>query len=187
MSRWSLPAARDGATIEPPRRWLRRWAWAVAAIALLASPAIGFAQTCTDCTLYAVAELNLRQNPSLEAAVLRFVPAGAAVYRTAGAEANGYAPVTFDSVPGWVVALGLASSLEEIDAAPSPASDDQRVTLSALNLRSEPAMDAPTILIMPEGAIVTLTREGAANGYVTIDYDGTGGWAFADLLGEPAA
>jgi hypothetical protein len=40
---------------------------------------------------------------------------------------------------------------------------------------------------MPEGAAVTLTREGSENGYVTVDYGGAQGWAYADLLGEPEA
>ena len=163
----------------------------LAALAIM--PATGLAQTqpCSDCTLYAVTELNLRQEPSLEAAVLRFVPAGAPVYRTAGAVVNGYAPVTYDRVPGWVVALGLVASPDLGDPASAPeappVSADLRVTLEPLNLRSGPSMDAPAILIMPEGAFVTLTREGAENGYVTVDYDGTLGWAYADFLAEPAS
>jgi hypothetical protein len=39
---------------------------------------------------------------------------------------------------------------------------------------------------MPEGSLVTLTREGWENGYVTVDYGGAQGWAYADLLAEPA-
>jgi uncharacterized protein YraI len=155
-------------------------------VAMLVSPVVGLAQSCTDCTLYAVTELNLRQDPSLDAPVLRFVPAGAAVHRTTGAAMNGYAPVTYDSVPGWVVALGLVVTPDQVDPEPAPeappASDDLRVTLTPLTLRGGPALDAPAVLIMPEGAFVTLTREGAENGYVTVDYDGTTGWAYADLL-----
>ena len=77
-------------------------------------------QSCTNCTLYARTELNLRQGPSLDAAVLRFIPAGAPVHRTTGAESNGYAPVTYDGVSGWAVALGLVATPEEIDAAAAP-------------------------------------------------------------------
>ena len=182
---------------------VKRWAtWARALVALGAFvfalvliPTAGLAQDCPDC-LYAVTELNLRQEPSLKADVLRFVPQGAAVQRLEGAEVGGYAPVSFDSVPGWVVALGLVTSPEEIDApteavggvdssvvTPSTTSADARFTLEPLLLRNGPSADAEPILTMPEGAEVTLTREGAENGYVTVAYDGVTGWAYAELLG----
>jgi uncharacterized protein YgiM (DUF1202 family) len=165
------------------------------------NPAAGGAQSqsCTNCTLYARTELNLRQEPSLDAAVLRFIPAGAPVQRGTGAESNGYAPVTYDGVSGWAVALGLVATPEEIDAvaAPAPAvaapattapaqapdtTAETRVTLSPLMLRSGPAVDDEPVLVIPEGARLTLTREGAENGYVTVNYDGTTGWVYADLI-----
>ena len=174
-------------------------------VALLATPAHGGAQSCTNCILYAGTELNLRQEPSLDGAVLRFIPKGAAVQRTAGGEVNGYAPVIYDRVPGWAVALGFVQTPQEVaefvvpgtatatvvsTAVPTVAptatpatSDNLRVTLSPLLLRSGPSVDAAPILTMPQGAQVTLTREGAENGYVTVDYGGTRGWAYADLLG----
>jgi uncharacterized protein YraI len=72
--------------------------------------------------------------------------------------------------------------------APSTAtSSDARVTLAPLMLRSAPAMEAEPILVMPLGEVVTLTREGAENGYVTVDYGGVRGWAYADLLGQTGA
>lgn len=177
---------------------------AARAVAMLASlllttillPAGIAAQTCTNCELYAEEELNLRQEPSLEAAVLRFIPAGAAVQRTEEAEVNGYAPVVYDGVPGWAVTLGLAATPEEAaavgaaapveittDAVPVIADENSRYTLSPLLLRSGPDPAAEPVLTMPEGASVTLTREGAENGYVTVDYEGALGWAYADLLG----
>jgi uncharacterized protein YgiM (DUF1202 family) len=152
-------------------------------------------ESCTDCTLYAYTELNLRQEPDINAPVLRFVPAGAPVHRDAGKEINTYAPVTYDGVPGWVVALGLVATREEVAtsapvgaAAPAApvSNDDERVTLEPLMLRAGPSAEAEPILIMPQGAAVTLTREGAENGYVTVAYGGTIGWAYAELLGgEP--
>jgi uncharacterized protein YgiM (DUF1202 family) len=168
------------------------------------NPAAGSAQSqsCTNCTLYARTELNLRQGPSLDAEVLRFIPAGAPVHRTTGAESNGYAPVTYDGVSGWAVALGLVATPEEIDpvaapattapapapatTAPAPAApvttSETRVALSPLLLRSGPTVDDEPILVIPEGARLTLTREGAENGYVTADYDGATGWVYADLI-----
>jgi uncharacterized protein YgiM (DUF1202 family) len=171
------------------------------------NPAAGSAQSqsCTNCTLYARTELNLRQGPSLDAAVLRFIPAGAPVHRTTGEESKGYAPVTYEGISGWAVALGLVATPEEIDAvaapsAPAPATtapapsapapapvatSETRVTLSPLMLRSGPAVDDEPILVIPEGARLTLTREGAENGYVTADYDGVTGWVYADLIARP--
>ena len=163
------------------------------------NPATGDAQTqsCTNCTLYAITELNLRQEPSLDAAVLRFIPAQAPVHRGTGAVTNGYAPVTYEGMSGWAVALGLVATREEAAAAtvpttpvptttapaPAPAaSSETRVTLSPLMLRSGPGVDAEPILVIPEGGRLTLTREGAADGYVTVDYDGATGWVYADLI-----
>jgi uncharacterized protein YgiM (DUF1202 family) len=158
------------------------------------NPAAGSAQSqsCTNCTLYAITELNLRQQPSLDAAVLRFIPMGAPVHRTSGAVTNGYAPVTYDGVSGWAVALGLVATPEEAatatvptTTAPAPepvASGELRVTLSPLMLRSGPAVDAEPVLVIPEGALLTLTRDGAEDGYVTVDYDGATGWVYADLI-----
>jgi uncharacterized protein YraI len=191
-------------------------AFTVMLLLVALNPAAGSAQTCTNCTLYARTELNLRQGPSLDAAVLRFIPAGAPVHRTTGAESNGYAPVTYDGVSGWAVALGFVATPQEIDAvaapattapapvttapapvttAPAPATtapapapvttSETRVTLSPLMLRSGPAVDDEPILVIPEGARLTLTREGAENGYVTADYDGVTGWVYADLIARP--
>jgi uncharacterized protein YgiM (DUF1202 family) len=163
------------------------------------NPAIGSAQTqsCTNCTLYAITELNLRQQPSLDGEVLRFIPAQAAVHRESGAVTNGYAPVTYGGVSGWAVALGLVATPEEAATATVPtttaptttapattpvATSEVRVTLSPLILRSSPGVDAEPVLVIPEGARLTLTREGAADGYVTVDYDGETGWVYADLI-----
>ena len=164
------------------------------------NPAAGSAQSqsCTNCTLYAITELNLRQEPSLDGAVLRFIPALAPVHRETGAVTNGYAPVTYDGVSGWAVALGLVATREEAATAtvptttapapapataPAPAATGEiRVTLSPLVLRSGPGVDAEPILVIPEGGRLTLTREGAADGYVTVDYDGETGWVYADLI-----
>jgi uncharacterized protein YraI len=166
------------------------------ALTLVFTPTTGGAQECTDCGIYAATELNLRQDPALEAPVLRIVPEGSPLQQTAGEETNGYIPVSYDSVVGWVIAPGVVSSAEEIGvgaatsavpSAPTTTSADARVALSPLLLRSGPSIDAEPILTMPEGAAVTLTREGAENGYVTVDVDGVIGWAYADFLGEPPA
>src|SRR5215216_5840750 len=136
-------------------------AFTVMLVLVALNPAAGSAQTqsCTNCTLYAITELNLRQQPSLDGAVLRFIPAQAPVHRGSGAVTNGYAPVTYDGVSGWAVALGLVATPEEAatatvptttaptTTAPAPApapiaTSEVRVTLSPLLLRSGPGVDA---------------------------------------------
>ena len=170
------------------------------AVVVLA-PALVAAQTATDPTAYASTALNMRKCPGSADAVLAVVPLGAEVLRGSGAATNGYAPVTYNGVSGWVVDLGLVGTVEEVTAAtgpdpepaPAPATEnaapalyagDVRWALRPLLLRGGPDASAEPIATMPEGAVVTLTREGAENGYVTVDYDGLQGWAYADLLGE---
>ena len=139
--------------------------------------------------------LNVLQEPTLEAKVLHTVPQGSLLVREAGAETNRLVPVTYGGVSGWVIADGIIPAPETetytTTSAPTTApvpsatfSADARVTLAPLMLRGAPAMEADPILVIPHGGVVTLTREGAENGYVTVDYGGVRGWAYADLLGE---
>jgi len=163
-------------------------------LTLLLAPATSVAQECADCVVSAATELNLRQDPSMEAPILGLVPAGSSLQQAAGDETNGYVPVSYDGVSGWVIVEGLAPSAEEAGvgaaaaapSAPTTTSADARVALAPLLLRSGPSTDAEPILEMPEGAVVALTREGAENGYVTVDFEGVIGWAYADFLGEPS-
>jgi uncharacterized protein YraI len=195
----------DGVRPSRAASWRALFVLGAMLFALVVGPGQSVAQTsCVNCVRYAGTELNLRREPSLEGEVLRFIPRGAAVQRTAEKDQNGYAPVIYEGVTGWAVSLGFVDTLEEVaefvvpgtgassPSQPAPAttttspvvSADTRVTLGPLVLRSGPASDAEPILTMPEGALVTLTREGLAEGYVTVSYDGATGWAFADLLAE---
>ena len=192
------------ATDRPRKASKTSIALGVALLILVYAPALSAAQTTVDPVAYAVTELNLRKGPGLNDAVIAFVPLGAEVRRAPGQETNEYAPVTYNGLTGWVVALGLVATPELVDtvetielvsgpdpapetSSPSLSSSDDRVTLTPLMLRGGPASDAGVLAGMPEGSIVTLTREGAENGYVTVDYGGLQGWAYADLLGEELA
>jgi len=175
-----------------------RLALTIAMSALMLAPGFSAAQTTADPVVYASSELNLRKGPHSTDAVLAFVPLGAEVLRGAGAVTNDYAPVTYNGVTGWVVALGLVGTVQEVTAAtgPDPApqsptpslfTSNTRYALTPLMLRTGPDIGAESLAGMPAGSVVTLTREGAENGYVTVDFDGVQGWAYADLLGEDAA
>ena len=166
------------------------------ALALLASPAMSLAQQSTqDWTAYAAGDLNLRKGPGSSDAIFAVIPVGTRLERINGTITNDYAPVTYDGVTGWVINSGLVATPEEVElanSAPSPTEEDLqlygenvRVTLLPLMLRSGPDIAAEPITGMPQGSEVILTREGYENGYVTVDYGGARGWAYADLLSEP--
>jgi uncharacterized protein YraI len=177
-------------------------------VAFAGAPGVGLAQSKSD-VVYAAAELNLRKGPGSGDAIIGIVPLGAELQRAPGQTTNEYAPVTYDGRTGWVVALGVVAAPAEVGSAarsvaapvaapatsapvttaPSLYSTNTRYTLMPLMLRAGPDMTAESLAGMPEGSLVTLTREGAQNGYVTVDYGGLQGWAYADLLGveQPVA
>ncbi|HEU5431874.1 MAG TPA: SH3 domain-containing protein [Thermomicrobiales bacterium] len=182
------------------KRAMARCKWFVVAALLVLSlaPRVGAAQSCDNCTVYAVDALNLRESPSGAATVLASVPAGDAVWRRAAGTIDGYAPVAYGELWGWVIDSGLAAEApaattdaaatapSAADAtAPDATGDATRATLTGLNLRSGPSEDDPVVTTLPEGALVTLTYDGYENGYVAVDYDGATGWIYADLLGDP--
>ena len=163
---------------------------------MIQTPTGGNAQSCTNCVVAAGVPLNLLQEPRLEAAVLQTVPQGTLLVRGAGQETNRLVPVTYGGVSGWVIVDGIYPAPKSIAAYAPPAStvppapstttsSNARATLAPLMLRSAPAMEAEPILVIPLGEVVTLTWEGAENGYVTVDYGGVRGWAYADFLAEP--
>jgi uncharacterized protein YraI len=158
--------------------------------AIAATPAVGLAQSAEEPAVYcSITDLNLRKGPGNTDAIFTTVPPGAELRRAPGEVTNEYIPVTYNGITGWVLELGLALPISEVESAPvaEPSEldlyqQDTRVTLTPLMLRTAPDLGAEPITGMPEGALVTLTREGYENGYVTVDYGGARGWAFADLL-----
>jgi hypothetical protein len=166
------------------------------ALSVIQTPPAARAQSCTTCVVVAGVDLDLLAEPRLEAVVLRVIPRESLLRRDAGSEINRLVPVTYGGVSGWVIADGIFPAPKTIagyasitgpTAAPAPsttASSNARVTLAPLMLRGAPAIEAEPMLVIPLGGVVTLTWEGAENGYVTVDYGGVRGWAYAGLLGE---
>jgi Bacterial SH3 domain len=166
------------------------------ALSVIQTPPAARAQSCSNCVVVAGVDLDLLAEPRLEAVVLRVIPRESLLRRDAGSEINRLVPVTYGGVSGWVIADGIFPAPKRIagyattasTAPPAPStttSSNARVTLAPLMLRSAPTMEAEPILVMPLGEVVTLTWEGTENGYVTVDYGGVRGWAYADLLAEP--
>jgi uncharacterized protein YraI len=136
--------------------------------------------------------LNLRSGPALSASVLTVMPGESRVTVT-GPSQNGYYPVEFGSQSGWAAGQYL-----DIDPGEDPGSDDGEEPPSGetatvidgeLNLRASASTSAAVLLVMPDGATVTLTGQ-SSNGFLSVSYQGTSGWAYATYLStgddEPA-
>lgn len=120
--------------------------------------------------------LNLRAQPNRNARVLLVMPARAAV-KIRGAGRNGYYPVVYRGRTGWAAAEWLRAS----GARRSTADAAAAVTTDRLNLRSGPSTADGVRTVLPRGALVTLTGRGS-NGYLSVSYKGTHGWAYATFL-----
>lgn len=148
--------------------------------------------------VYAAADLNLRKGPGEGDVIYTTIPYGAELERREGGLVNDYVPVRYQGIDGWVFSLGVVATPQ---ALPAPAGEPgangdsfvafdsslERVTISPLLLRASPSLDAEPLTGMPEGSVVFLTQEGYENGYITVDYGGLRGWAYADFLAEPGA
>jgi uncharacterized protein YraI len=130
--------------------------------------------------------LNLRSGPSTSDSVILVMPSGATVTLT-GDSSNGFLGVTYKGTTGWAYSdyIGSAgqSSGGGSDNSQDPGSGNagSAKTTSNLNLRNGPSTSASVILVMPEGAKVTLTGSASGN-FLGVTYKGTSGWASADYL-----
>lgn len=185
-------------------RTIARAALLTSALAFVQVPAISpvAAQETTVASpvnlVYAATDLNLRKGPGEGDAIFTTIPYGTELERRDGGLVNDYIPVSFGGVAGWVFALGVVATPQDLPAvAPEDVAVDnsfvaydglpERVTISPLLLRAAPSLDAETLAGMPEGSVVYLTQEGYENGYITVDYGGLQGWAYAELLADPYA
>jgi len=144
-------------------------------------------------TAYTTSDLNLRIGPSLNDRILTVMPPGAEIWVNGEAE-NGFYPVWYGNFGGYAsadwIGFGNASTPGGF-----PGGNDNNngggatgaaTVTEDLNLRTGPSTSDGVILVMPAGA--TLTRTGnAANGFVSVDYNGNGGWAYEAYLSSGAA
>ncbi len=140
------------------------------------------AVTATASTAVTTTALNLRSGPSFADAVLLVMPAGATVSLT-GSASNGFLGVIYNGRAGWAYAAYLQTGSP--GGNPGSGSGTASVT-SALNLRAGPSVGDAVLLVMPAGSTVTLTGQ-SANGFVSVSYNGTAGWAYAAYLNTSGA
>jgi uncharacterized protein YgiM (DUF1202 family) len=128
--------------------------------------------------------LNLRSGPSYSAGIVTVMPGDSRVTVTGGSQ-NGFYPITFGSTSGWALGDYL-----DIDAGEDPGPDDggnpspsetATVIGGELNLRASASTSATVLLVMPDGATVTLNGQ-SSNGFLSVTYQGRSGWAYAIYL-----
>jgi uncharacterized protein YgiM (DUF1202 family) len=117
------------------------------------------------------ANVNFRTGPGTSYAVILVIPRGSTV-NTTGTVQNGYSRLTYNGTTGWVASQYLSGSSEPTTAT---------VFDGGLNLRTGPGTNYSVILVMPNGATVTITGA-LTNGYYPVTYNGTAGYASADFL-----
>lgn len=142
---------------------------------LLVQPMNASAQSAAVTTDY----LNLRTGASTDESIVAVMPPGASVSLDGGSQ-NGFLSLTYNGSWGWAHSdwIGTGGSAP----APAPSGTGTAYVIDgALNLRSGPSLGNSVITVMPDGAAVSLSGE-SAGGFLSVVYNGTSGWAFADYL-----
>jgi uncharacterized protein YraI len=158
----------------------------IAAVAILLSVCGGVLMT-SNAALAASgtvdSALNLRTGPSTSHRVILVMPGGASLDIIRSNSTTGYYKVSYNGTVGWAyggyISADGGSSSSSVDAGSGDAGS--AVTTSGLNLRSGPSTDYGVILVMPNGAWVTLTGA-SQNGFLGVTYGGATGWASGDYL-----
>lgn len=131
-------------------------------------------------------DLNLRAGPSVTDAILAVMPPGAPV-TLLGESANGFERVTYNGTSGWAFGAYLSSGAPLAPVpSPAPTVGTATTTTTDLNLRDGPGTDFAVLAVMPTGATVTLTGS-SENGFLSVQYGGTVGWAAVDYLAGGSA
>lgn len=127
-------------------------------------------------------DVNLRTGPSTDYSIILAIPPATPVTITGDPE-NGYYPIEYNGIDGYAYGdyIVFGSDDPNIDGGAPSATGDAWVVDGSLNLRSGPSLEDSVITVMPGDAQVTLTGT-LNNGYFSVNYQGTDGWAFALYL-----
>jgi uncharacterized protein YraI len=140
------------------------------------TPPAGGGSVGGDETAVTTDSVNFRTGPSLSASIITVVSAGTSV-TLEGSEQNGFHKVAFDGAKGWI----SGDYLMVVDGDGEESGNETMIVTEALNLRDGPSTADNVILVMPTGAVVTVTGK-KQNGFLSVTYKGEKGWAYAQYL-----
>ena len=123
----------------------------------------------TTAAIVADGPLNLRSGPGNSFSVLALMPTGASLTIT-GALTKGYYPVEYNGTAGYAAAEFIQI-----------VSTQTATTTANLNLRAGAGTTFAVLLVIPNGATVTITGA-AQSGFYPVTYSGTSGFASATYL-----
>lgn len=140
-----------------------------------------FIQVLSTQTALATARLNLRSGPGTSFAVLLVIPNGASVTITGSAQ-NGFYPVTYNGTSGFASASYLQIGGTTPTPTPTPTPINRMAwTTANLNLRSGPSTANSVLLVIPNGAQITVTGN-LTSGFYPVRYGSTNGFASASYI-----
>ena len=114
---------------------------------------------------------RMRSGPSARHRVIATIQPGE-IFTLNAQERNGYYSISFQGRIGWVKAALV------VEAGQPGGTGTAKVDL---NLRAEPSLSAPVLLVIPAGGVVRLGDQ-LANGFRLVTYAGTTGWAWDAYL-----
>ena len=121
--------------------------------------------------------LNLRSGPGTGYAVLLVMPNNASV-TLLGETSSGFVKVTYQGTTGWASSTYIRAGGT---SGSGSGSGTATVIDGTLNLRASASTSAAVLLVLPDGARVTLLGE-SQNGFSKVSYSGTTGWAYSQYL-----
>ena len=118
--------------------------------------------------------LNMRSQATTASAIILTMPAGATVTLT-GEVSGLFYQVVYNGRTGWAHKDWIR--LNESTVTPT----NMAQVTESVNLRGGPATSYKRIMLLPAGAMVTLTGQ-QSNGFHSVSFNGRTGWAFSTYL-----
>jgi len=166
------------------RRLLQHAVLLAVALMLVFGGIVSLVEPASAASYRTTAGVNLREGPGTSFSVVRVIPGGSTVEVT-GAAQFGFLPVTYSGSSGYASADYLTSGGET--TTPSPETGTQngptgtRYADGRLNLRSGPGTSYGVVLVLPDGAAVSLAGE-TSNGFSKLNSNGRTGWSATQFL-----
>jgi uncharacterized protein YraI len=158
----------------------------VAVVAMLFGGLVALPERAVAASGSTTSNLNMRSGPSTNYGVILVIPRGAAV-TIDGDPRGGFYPVSYGGRSGYASAdyISMGGSSNSSNNG-SPSATGSATVTSSLNLRGGPSTGDRVLAVMRSGASVTLNGR-QSNGFLSVTFQGTSGWAFAQYLRQGAA